>query len=298
MGKVTRESGEKIEIEEVGSVSAEEQIRLIKKLQKNTITKAEERILMGSVHKLIISVAKGFKVSLPDRSLGDLVQDGAANVWLLLKTIYQEWRHNKKGDLVRVLPSTFIHMVLRTGFSKEIKKLKSRSAKQIICRKDNEGNEELMEANLPNMSLQNFMDDDGNEYEPDIIGHMDRNHTEMMDKIYFDEMMVNLYQSVCRNLKEYRILNILMNVKKLPNVGTGRNRKCIEAIAQRLDVNKNMVKRLTQRVQPWLEKHDFIPRILAADIIPPRPEDVFDEKEMSRILEEEVVDIWDVIRNN
>jgi len=274
------------------------QKKLIKKLQNDTITKEEDLQLTNSYHRFAIKMAQNFHSSLKEFfSLSDLVQYGMISVWTRLKK-YQPYRLNKDGEKKPILPSTYIGVILRSTYLKLIKHKEARMITGITTKRNNDGDIEFIEANFNPISIHNFVDEENKEYEPPSLEVMDKERQKSEDMIVFEQMRMKLYKSVCKTLKDYRILNMLLDIKKLPKPKTGRNKKCIEIVAEKFDVSPGVVKRIVDRVDPWLKKHDFIPLILSSQIVPPRPFEVFSEKKLTSILHNDVVDIWDIINNN
>jgi hypothetical protein len=295
---------EEVESIKTSTIDAERQIELIHKYQKGYITKDEKNELIGQFHKMIIKSAKSFLQSLPDRSFNDIISDGVSNVWMRLLQ-YQEYREvdvkDKEGNVIgretkRVVPSTYVSIVLRTGYVKDIKKSQTRMSKRLARFKNSLGETEEKIICMSNMSLQNFMNDDDEEFEPDLMSVTDNCVNEVVDKMTFNSMVLQMYSSICKTLQDYEILNSLLDVHKLPATSAGRNRQCVEMIAKEHGVQSKTINRVAKRVGPWLDKFDFIPHLLRGEFEAPAVDDVFDSNEVEDIIENEVDDVWDIMK--
>jgi len=265
-------------------VSAKKQKELIAKLQKDTITHEESNILIGSLYDLIIKQARKMFYHFNDRQLEDLVEDGVYNLWLRLPG----YDHTRAG------PSTYATIVVRSAFLKELSKLKTRTPSQMVF---DEESEEMQKIRIPNMSLQNFLDESGSEYEPDVLGIEDKNRTNTEEKIYFEEMVLEMFQSVCSTIKDFRILSNILDINKLPNFGGGRRRKSLRKVAENHGVKITYVESLAKRLNPWLKKHDFLTFLSRNNEMTPTLHKVFQNDIGNRFAEEEFDDVWDIIDN-
>jgi len=268
---------------------AKEQKRLIGKLQNNSITTHEKDLLIGSLYNLVIRISRSFASRFPDRSLEDLIEDGLLNLWLRLPTYQPD----------RSTPSTFTHIVVSTAFCKELKKLQRRSIRRSVT--DDESKEEgaKKEINIPIMSLSNFQNSEGQEYEPDALGVEDEDRELAESAMDFESMMTKMYKSVCRSVQEYKILNHLLNIKLLPNFGGGRRRKSLNKIAEIVDSKMSQVEKVANRVKPWLAKHDFISLLSNKTFQAPLPQHVFNQKQLDEYFEvHQNEDVWTLLNGN
>jgi hypothetical protein len=304
MSYCSQSNFEEVESIKTSTINAERQIELIHKYQKELITQDEKNELIGQFHKMIIKSAKSFSTSLPDRSFNDIISDGVSNVWMRLLQ-YDEYREvsvkDKEGNVIgketkRVLPSTYVSIVLRTGYVKDIKKSQTRMSKRLIRFKNSLGETEEKISCMSNMSLQNFVSDEDQEFEPDSMSIEDNLVNEIVDEMTFNSMVLQMYNSICKSLQDYEILNSLLDVHKLPATSAGRNRQCVEMIAKEHGVQSKTINKVAKRVGPWLDKFDFIPHLLRGEFKAPAVKDVFDSSEMSDIMENEVDDVWDIMK--
>lgn len=270
-------------------IPAKEQKRLISKLQNNSITTQEKDILISSLYNLVIRISRSFASRFPDRSLEDLIEDGLLNLWLRLPTYQPD----------RSTPSTFTHIVVSTAFCKELKRLQRKSLRRSIDSSKDQNNNSKKEINIPMMSLSNFQDSEGQEYEPDALGVEDIDREFAESSMDFESMMLKMYQNVCRSVQEYKILNHLLNIKLLPNFGGGRRRKSLNKIAQIVDVKMSQVEKVADRVKPWIDKHDFISLLFGQQFQPPMPHYIFDKKTLDEYFKDhDGEDIWSLLNGN
>ena len=269
-------------------LSAKEQKRLIQKLQEDKITSREKDVLMGSLYNLVIRVSRNFSSRFPDRSLEDLINDGLLNLWLRLPKYSSE----------RSSPSTYTHIVIHTAFCKELKKLQRRSIRRKIMVGEGDDAEER-EINVPFMSLSNFTNSDGEEYEPDALGVKDEVREQAESVMALGEILLQMYQSVCRSVQEYKILNHILNVKILPNFGGGRRRKSLSRIAEIVDTKMCHVERVADRVRPWIKKHDFISLLSVHTFKAPMADTVFSKDVLDEYFRNhDGEDIWTLLNGN
>lgn len=267
-------------------IPSKKQKELIVKLQKDTITHKEANILIGSLYDLVIKQARKMYYKFPDRELEDLVEDGVYNLWLRLPG----YDHTRAG------PSTYATIVVKTAFLKELAKLKNRVATQTVF---NEKTEEMQKIAIPNMSLQNFLDENGSEYEPDVLGKEDGARINTEEKIFFEEMVLEMYQNICSTIRDFRILNNILDIKKLPNFGGGRRRKSLHKVAENHGVKTTYVENLAKRVNPWLKRHDFLTFLSKNEYPTPSLLRIFKSNDIrDKFAEEEIEDVWDIIDNN
>lgn len=265
-------------------LSRKEQKELIEKLQDSGISSHEKNLLIKSFYNLVIKIARGFEKQFPDRTLEDLVEDGIYHLWLRFPSY----------DRARGCPSTFVTLVVKTAYLKELSKLRNRTVKQEIIEEDTGESQTI---SIPNLSLNSFMDESGDEYEPDILGCEDERRLNLEDKICFEEMMIDMFQSVCKTIKDFRILNTMLDVAKLPNYGGGRRRKCLNKIAEDNDVRFSDVENVAKRVRPYLRHHDFLTYLTKNHYRSPSISSVFgDEYIEETFLEgDDSLDVWDFI---
>jgi len=254
------------------SLGSEEQKRLIRKLQDETITSDEKDVLMGSLYNLVIGVARSFHPRFPDRSLEDLIEDGLLNLWLRLPGYKED----------RSFPSTYSQIVVQTAYCKELKKMQRRTLRRTVT--DYDGTEK--EVNIPTMSLNNFMNSEGEEYEPDVLGVQDDMREQYESVMDYHAMVTDMYREVCRSVKEYKILNHILNTKILPNFGGGRRRKCLKQVAENVGTKMSHVEKVARRVRPWLEKHDFLDILTSHQIETPMADEVFKKEELAEYFAE------------
>jgi hypothetical protein len=146
------------------------------------------------------------------------------------------------------------------------------------------------------MSLNNFINSEGEEYEPDALGVQDdmREHTETV--IDYEEMVLDMYKEVCRSVTEYKILNHILNIKILPNFGGGRRRKCLKKIADIAGTKMSHVERVAKRVRPWLKKHDFLDILTRHNVHTPTADCVFDDEVLDEYFQDnDGEDIWTLL---
>jgi len=270
------------------TIPAIEQKKLIQKFQNDSITTEEKDILMGSLYNLVIRISRSFAPRFPDRSLEDLINDGLLNLWLRLPS-YSSGRSS---------PSTFTHIVVQTAFCKELKRMQRRSLRRTITVGHGENTEER-EVNVPHMSLSNFMNSEGHEYEPDALGVKDEMREQAESLIAFNEMMVDMYQTVCHSVQEYKILNHLLNVKILPNFGGGRRRKSLSRVAEIVGTKFCHVERIANRVKPFISKHDFLPLLSSHTFKAPMADKVFSKEVLDEYFNaNSEEDIWTLMNGH
>ena len=266
-------------------IPAKQQKKLIAKLQGDFINNDEANVLIASFYNLIIKEARKIYYQFPDRDLEDLIEDGVYNLWLRLPGY----------DPDRGGPSTYATIVVRSAFLKELSKLRNRTAKQYVYDENNE----IKKIPIPNMSLSSFLDASGNEYEPEILGRKDLVRENADERIYFEEIVNEMYRSICHSIKDYMILNTIFNMKKLPNFGGGRRRKCLRKVAEENKVKAVYVENLAQKVRPWLRKHDFLTFLSSNEYFSPVLQSVFKDSEIGDRFanEDDMEDVWDIIGN-
>jgi RNA polymerase sigma factor (sigma-70 family) len=266
-------------------ISAKKQKELIKKLQDDTITKEESNILIGSLYNLVIKQARKIFYKFPDRDLEDLIEDGIYNLWLRLPG----YDHTRSG------PSTYATIVVRSAFLKELDKLKNKTPHLKI--KDEE-TDEFKKVSIPNISLQTFFDESGSSYEPDALGVKDEVLENAENKIFFEEMLLEMFRNICESIVDFNIMNTILDVKKLPSFGGGRRRKALQEVADNHNVKMSYVEKLTKKIQPWIRKHDFIKFVATNQYSAPKLRDVFSHEDISgQYAEENILDVWDVVGN-
>jgi len=264
-------------------IKAKEQKELIAKLQNDTITMDEANILIGSLYDLVINQARKMFYNFSDRDLEDLIEDGIYNLWLRLPG----YDHRRSG------PSTYATIVVRTAFLKELSKLKNRTPfRMVIDEKTKKKKKNL----IPNVSLQNFTDEDKLVYEPDALGKEDFARLNTEERIHFEEMALGMYRSVCKNIIDFRILNNILDVRKLPNFGGGRRKKSLCKIAEIYGVKFSYVENLAKKVSPWLNKYDFIAFLVKNEYNIPNIQEIFESDIIKEeFVEEELIDVWEMI---
>jgi len=264
-------------------IKAKEQKELIIKLQNDTISMDEANVLIDSLYNLVINQARKIFYNFSDRDLEDLIEDGIYNLWLRLPG----YDHERAG------PSTYATIVVRTAFLKELSKLKNRTPFRMILDEETKKKKKDL---IPNISLQNFLDEDKLVYEPDVLGEEDYVRLNTEERIYFEEMALNMYKSVCKRTLDLRILNNIFDVKKLPNFGGGRRKKSLAKVAEIHGVKISYIENLAKRVSPWLKKHDFIAFLVKNEYSIPNVQEIFESDIIKEeFVEEEVVDVWEMI---
>ena len=264
-------------------IKPKEQKELIAKLQNDTITMDEANTLIASLYDLVINQARKMFYNFPDRDLEDLIEDGVYNLWLRLPG----YDHTRSG------PSTYATIVVRSAFLKELSKLKNRTPFRTTI--DEETKEKKKDL-IPNVSLQNFIDEDDHTYEPNFLGKEDYTRLNAENRIYFEELVLDMYNDVCKNIVDFRILNNILNIKKLPNFGGGRRRKSLNKIAENCNVKISYVENLAKKVNPWLKKHDFISFLINNEYETPDIQSVFEDNDIVNEFEKEhIIDVWEVL---
>ena len=264
-------------------IKAKEQKELIVKLQNDTISMDEANVLIGSLYDLVINQARIIFYNFPDRDLEDLIEDGIYNLWLRLPG----YDHERSG------PSTYATIVVRTAFLKELSKLKNRTPfRMVLDEKTKKKKKDL----IPNISLQNFLDEDKLIYEPDVLGEEDRVRLNTEERIHFEEMALDMYKDVCKSIVDFRILNNILDIRKLPNFGGGRRKKSLGRVAEIHRVKTSYIESLAKKVSPWLKRHDFIAFLVKNEYKIPNIQEVFESDIVKEeFVEEELYDVWEMI---
>jgi RNA polymerase sigma factor (sigma-70 family) len=267
-------------------LTAKQQKTLIKKLQDEVITENEKDVLMGSLYNLVIGVARSFHSRFPDRSLEDLIEDGLLNLWLRLPKYNSE----------KSKPSTYSQIVVSSAFCKELKKLQRRSIRRTICCEETGEEKEI---NIPCMSLNNFLNDEGEEYEPDILGVQDDHQEQISSVIDFEETVLAMFKDVCNTVQEYKILNHILNTKILPNYGGGRRRKSLNKIAEIADTKMSHVEKVAKCVIPWLKKIDFLELVDSHNLQAPMADAIFSKEILDEYFTQNPgEDLWSLRNGN
>jgi hypothetical protein len=179
-----------------------------------------------------------------------------------------------------------------------LKKLGGRSIQQTIT--IGEGDDaKTMDINVPHMSLSNFCNSEGQEFEPEALGVDDVKREEAESIMFFEEMMVDMYKEVCKTVNEYKALNHMLNTKVIPDVGGCRRRKAVSKIAEITGTTFKQVEMVAERVRPWIERHDFVPLLSTYNFKAPPPEEIFEEEDLDKYFEDnEGEDVWTLLSGN